>query len=317
MSDQAAAAADPAAPNLSREEVGSAAAPAASSSPAALDPAYLEGLSVTGDDGPGYEAFGRALRADGVQASAGRAILGWIYAQRQRGSPPAEEPKQHGYDVDLERFEAEDRVAITSFMNHAAKNGLSQWEVDAALRIHAKVSAAVQREKMAEWQEAERMDEADADAALNWMRGEYGPEARANFQLLRAHVDRLPESERAALEAERDTTGLHALNNPIRIRELVAKARGGTETREQLEALMGNRESAYWRGPNAMRLQALYRDQLRGAPPQAKPLPADRAAVDKEIADIEKFMRTDRAAYYRDTAKQERLRALYAKRDGA
>ena len=44
---------------------------------------------------------------------------------------------------------------------------------------------------------------------------------------------------------------------------------------------------------------------------------AAASAIETEIADIEKLMRTDRAAYNKDPAKQQRLRDLYAARDGS
>lgn len=294
--------------------------PAASSSPApgALDIGYLQGITVAVDDLGFYRDFGKALRADGVQVSAGNAVLHWIQATRQRGSAPAAEPAQHGYQVDLGRFKPEDGPYITSFLNTMHKAGATEGDVGAALNLYGKVQTALDRDKAATFQEHERMDAEDASGAMDWLRSTYGFEAGANLQILRNYLARLPESEREALENERDAQGVSALNSPVRLATLIAQAKGGPETREQLEALMGDRGSRYWKGQDALRLQALYRDLLRGGKPaEAKTVPTDRAAVDAEIAKLEARMRDNRTAWFRDEANGARLRDLYRARDGA
>ena len=79
---------------------------------------------------------------------------------------------------------------------------------------------------------------------------------------------------------------------------------------------MRDRSSPYWRGAEAERLQARFRDLIRTNAGTEGPMPSNEDAVAAEIASIERLMRENPRAYYRDEATQARYRLLLEKRDG-
>lgn len=84
--------------------------------------------------------------------------------------------------------------------------------------------------------------------------------------------------------------------------------------RGQIEQLIGDSGSAYWKGPDAPVLQARYREII-GADDGSAKAPAMKGS-DAEIAALEADMRRDIDLWRRSPAKQARLMALYEAREG-
>ena len=113
------------------------------------------------------------------------------------------------------------------------------------------------------------------------LRGEWGAEYRRNLNVVGNHLQSLPEEVQGALMEGRGGDGIALMNNPHVLKWLASVA---------LEA---NPLATVVPGAGANQAQA----------------------IGEEIATIENLMRTNRAAYNRDTAKQERLRELYGARE--
>lgn len=122
----------------------------------------------------------------------------------------------------------------------------------------------------------EHRDNQDRESARlglsDWLdSGEY----HSNVRLINGHLDRMPEAERAKYDGAVLENGTLALNDPATLRQLAADARtlpaGFAETANQkhggnvleaIEAMMGSRNGAYWKGPDAERYQTVYRDLI-------------------------------------------------------
>ena len=113
------------------------------------------------------------------------------------------------------------------------------------------------------------------------LRSEWGAEYRRNLNVVGNHLETLPEEVQGALLEGRGGDGVALMNNPHVLKWLASVA---------LEA---NPLATVVPGAGANQAQA----------------------IGEEIATIENLMRTNRAAYNRDTAKQERLRELYGARE--
>jgi hypothetical protein len=81
--------------------------------------------------------------------------------------------------------------------------------------------------------------------------------------------------------------------------------------------MMRDKRSPYWKGPQSEQLQARYRDLVRAGPEQEKPMPQNAEGVQNELAQIERFMRTNRRAYNADEGMQKRYRELITLKQGA
>jgi hypothetical protein len=276
--------------------------------PQSLESELSAELNIPEANRAGYEAFGTALTADGVRPEIGRAIFAWMAETRKNGAPPEYSDAKHGYYFDGVRFKPEDQTHLASFGAAMKAAGATQADVDAALRLYGKIQKANTRENAAAGRDLEQLDHADKAKARDFFRSQ-GEEAATNYQLVKGYLERNP-AERERLERERDANGVAALNDPRRLEQLIKKARGGTETREQIEALMAEKSSRYWRGSESTRLQARYRDLVStGTRTQDGPLPTDRASIDAELAELEERMKSPRT-WSKDNRGQRRYRAL-------
>ena len=88
-----------------------------------------------------------------------------------------------------------------------------------------------------------------------------------------------------------------------------APAVAAASERVQIERLIGDSGSPYWRGPDAPVLQQRYREII-GVDDGGTKAPAMKGS-DREIAALEADMRRDIHAWHRDDAKRARLLALY------
>lgn len=97
------------------------------------------------------------------------------------------------------------------------------------------------------------------------------------MRLLNELMDQLPEAVALPLYEGRDGEGVRLLNNPALVDFIVGAKRAmdtppvdlkrtltdATEL-EEIQKLMGDRRSDYWRGPRAEKLQARYLELLEG-----------------------------------------------------
>lgn len=150
------------------------------------------------------------------------------------------------------------------------------------------------------------------------MKREWGFEYAANIALVNRYLDGLPPAVQITFENARLDDGSKVLNSPAVLRWLAEQARGpavrsanasSAAEKTELEELMRQPGSRYWKGPDAAKLQARYRDIATAAPAGDRPLPGGSAA-EREIADIEALMRTNRSRYNRDERMQARYREL-------
>ncbi|MCC6208559.1 MAG: hypothetical protein IT488_10470 [Gammaproteobacteria bacterium] len=111
----------------------------------------------------------------------------------------------------------------------------------------------------------EQLDASDAKVAESALKTEWGNEYATNVRLVSQHLDNLSETERERIENEALPDGRLPLNDPAYSADLARKARSGSETKAEIEELMRDPGSKYWKGADALRIQARYRDLLRGS----------------------------------------------------
>lgn len=201
------------------------------------------------------------------------AVESWLATADEAGTTRIE----HGYDIRdwRDSFGEADQPILTSFLNAVSRAGWSQQDVNRALSWYlaqnwepaAPVDSATMRQ-------LEALDRQDRDSTRGVMRERWGSEYDANRDLVSRHLDNLPSERRAWYEGA-DQNGRLRLNDPETLDRLAQEARAavppalaqaakehGSE-KAALEAMIRDRTSAYWKGPDAARLQARYRDLLR------------------------------------------------------
>jgi hypothetical protein len=219
-----------------------------------------------------FQAIDGRLASAGVNESARSAAASWFLEHAQR--PPATEPVNHRYTVDESQVPDDARPYLTPFLNAMAAAGATQEDVAAALKVHRELRGQATLDQMREAEEVDRLDRDDARRAEGALRNVWGVEYEANVRLIDQYLRTLPASKREQIEQERDADGTLALNNPKRLRELAAWARRGPvsadgqrktegEELDELRVMMRDRGSRYWKGRDAERLQARYRDLIR------------------------------------------------------
>lgn len=123
---------------------------------------------------------------------------------------------------------------------------------------------------------AQEVDQADRRDARDALRVEFGDEYVANGRLMNQLLDRMSPEERERYETGLTADGKRLLNDPDTVRALAQQARStpavlkqamqqsGLTERQQIEHWMKIPGSApYYKGPDAERIQARYRDLLR------------------------------------------------------
>lgn len=263
---------------------------------------------------PVPDAWGSSLKAVNASPRAVDTLLSW--AREIHGKAPPVEKQEHVYDTRNFRLSPDDRALANSFMNRAAKAGLELSEVAALVEWYsggkwnaetaqkpaqqpkAKASAEPSDADLARW------DAEDQRKALDTLRAEWGPNYRGNWAMIKRYVESLPQAERDALLSEVKPDGVLKMHDPFELRKLLERARvpastsSGThpaERKAQLLTMLHTDRSAYNRDADAQReLMA-----LNGQAVSERPIPSNPAAIDAEIADLHKLMRTNRAEYNR------------------
>jgi hypothetical protein len=238
--------------------------------PAAAASEYFVGRTIPEDQRPAYDQLAGQLVAGGVPSKIGNAAVAWFEANA--GKPITAPQIKHKYDWSGPDFRREDRPYLDSFGNAMAAVGATQDQVDALLRVREPARREQCMQNIANQREIERQDAEDARNAAHVMQREWGTEYEANRRLIAGYLRRLPTEERDKFELQPNAEGVLPLNDPARLRELVVLARGGgtaapsgkTEAQEfaELRALIANPYSNYWKGADAERNQARYRDLI-------------------------------------------------------
>jgi len=282
--------------------------------------------SVDAYSNPVFDSFASSMQTAGVPIERMADARSWLDTlQGDIGDPEI----AHGYDVHThwDSFSEDDKPILTSFLNHAARSGWDQSDVDNAIAWYLDAfsdtgpSPEDVREALQAERDIESLDKQDRDRARDVLREHWAEEADANRVLINQHLDRLPSSEREFYEGA-DSDGRLRLNNPETLDRLARDARqqippvlveaarqhGGEKA--ALEAMMADRSSAYWKGGDNVALQSRYRDLLRaGDTGSEKPLPTG-SHIAAELSEIEHVMRTNFHRYRKDEAMQQRYRQL-------
>lgn len=115
------------------------------------------------------------------------------------------------------------------------------------------------------------------DEVADALRAEWGAEYRGNINHVNAFLDMAPEGVKDKLLTARMADGRAVMNDPDMMRAIAGWARevnpvgtvvpaGGDQMGAiaseitKIEGLMGNRQSEYWKGPGAEKMQARYRE---------------------------------------------------------
>jgi hypothetical protein len=203
-------------------------------------------------------------------------------------------------------------VLLEGYASEAAKHGLSQ-EGATGLIDWVRGQAAEENARGIE------QDRASKRAAHEALRETYqGYEYQQTTVAIESYLRQQPQVVQDALRhvVAYDTDGLQWLAKLARSPQVERNTGSSGETEpEALRRMQGDHGSAYWKGPQAARLQALARDRIAADNGNAQPrVPSYPAAINAEIAREERFMKEHRAEYNKDNARQERLRALYRAR---
>jgi hypothetical protein len=254
----------------------------ASQAPAGGPPASAEtgwgyfppDLKISAQDRPAYDLMANTMRTQGVPTERGSQLISWM-TELDNGPAPAEQ-RAHKYEVPP-GWGDDELPFLDAYLNRAYSAGWSQEDVDRAIRWYrTEIEPGIKRGQVAEERATAARDASDAKAASKALRIEWGDEAASNLRVLRSYVDSLPAAEREALMHKELPDGRLALNDPATVQALVRKARAappalveaakkhGGDDLAALREMMKNRSGPYWKGRDAERLQARYRDLLRG-----------------------------------------------------
>ena len=164
-----------------------------------------------------------------------------------------------------------DKPIVDDFLKAAHEANLHPSQVNQALGWY------FDKQEQAFAEQAARDEEARIHAE-DELRQEFGPEYRRNLEIARNFLKGAPESVREKLETGRAADGTPLGNDPDIIRWMVGLSRemnplatvvpgSGTNAAQAVESelsnlrsLMGDHKSAYWKGPEAQKMQARYRE---------------------------------------------------------
>lgn len=167
-------------------------------------------------------------------------------------------------------FGEADKPVLDEFLAVAHEANLHPSQVNKALNWFM-------RRRESELTEQEARDRENQFRAIEELRAEYGPEYKVNIKLA---LEVIPENIRDVFLGGRLADGTKIGDNPDVIRWLSGMARelnpiasvvpgSGMNADKAMEAeinsikaMMGDRNSEYWKGPKAAQLQARYRELL-------------------------------------------------------
>lgn len=133
-----------------------------------------------------------------------------------------------------------------------------------------------------DWQDRNEAAQHEANVAAkaeteDAMRDEWGPDYRANLNVVNNFVGSMPQELQDMLYKSTTADGKQIMNSPLMMKWLATQARelnytgktlpsGETNAKgidkelAEITALMGNHESKYWKGPEANKLQQRWRE---------------------------------------------------------
>jgi hypothetical protein len=178
--------------------------------------------------------------------------------------------KPEGYLEKLDLADAE-KPLVSAFAEAMHKQNASPAVVKSAIEVYQQIQR----------QQAESRAEADVAAQQgveDTLRQEWGGNYRGEVNAINGLLDQAPKGVKEAMLSARGPDGSLLLNNVDAVRWLSAMAReinpastvvpgaganAGKAIEERLgeiQKMMGDRKSAYWRGPESAKLQAEFRD---------------------------------------------------------
>ncbi len=178
-------------------------------------------------------------------------------------------------------------------------------------------------------QEAEHLAQSQRETARNELAIEWGNELEPTLRAIDSHIQAMQPDRREALNAVNDK-GVHRLLDAGELKKLGAEARQppaalaelakkdyGGDQRRALEHMMKDRRGPYWRGPDAERHQAAYRDLVRAEEAETKVVEAHYADAKNAKArdDAMAWLRTESSKVGFDEAAfvQQEIGKLIAK----
>jgi hypothetical protein len=193
------------------------------------------------------------------------AAVAWFQEVRG-GDDVGHAPPQHAYDLRNfhHSFAEDDLPLLTDFLNAMARANASQSDVTLALEWYLRTFIADpsnHAQQAAIAHDFDARDAADRDRTRTHIQAEWDDAYATNIQLINDYLGTLPAAEREAIESGERADGSLQLNDPAYLRTLLQTAHANERT--TLESMMGNRSSAYWRGPQAARLQERYRELIK------------------------------------------------------
>lgn len=111
-------------------------------------------------------------------------------------------------------------------------------------------------------------DERDKETGVAALRGEWGTAYDSNIKRIKVFLDSLDHEFAETFLHARDAAGTAICNKPAVLRGLLDLAKRGGHTDDidrdmrELEALMRDPSSRYWKGPEAEQLQGRYRNLI-------------------------------------------------------
>lgn len=237
--------------------------------PAARDPGQAAAAPAP-SAGEGPQDFATILEARGVSREASDKALHWM--RSQAGKPAPSEGVKHRYDLSAIHVRPEAAAHVNALLNAMHQARATQHDIEQVIEAYETMRREAVLQDARDYREVEAADREDARKAERVMRAEWGTEYETNRRLIAGYLRTLTQAERDKLELQPNADGVLPLNDPAELRKLVQIARGGgsaapagkTEAQEfsELRAMMGNPYSAYWKGRDADRHQARYRDLL-------------------------------------------------------
>lgn len=176
-------------------------------------------------------------------------------------------------------------------------------------------------------------DQRESAALERSLRSRWGGKYGANIARIKSYLDSLPPEMAAEINHGRDVTGTAMCNKAGFIEALLtvtssaayrhsgpAQPADLSAELRQLNSMMASPGSAYYRGPDAERHQARYRELLeQGVTTHSRNPPASTEQADTRIAEIEKLIRKSGSEYWKGLnaeALQQEYRDLVERNGG-
>lgn len=192
--------------------------------------------------------------------------------RKDNGIPEAPDKYDLKFDNGLVIGE-QDKPLIDEFVTKMHGENATPSQVKAAIASYYEILGKQQ-------QELAEKDAAFKDEALEGLREEWGGDFKKNLNAVNGFLQSLPEDTRLAFENARTPDGKLIGNDPAIIKWLAATAyeinpaatimpssvtNPGAAIGDEIasiEKLIGDRNSEYWKGPNAEKLQSRYSELL-------------------------------------------------------